>query len=430
MLYVAGRNVNVFILKSSNATNDFLINRNWLSELPVSVAEIESENDFPSVACNGCVVDALFGTGVNRPLEGLAKSLVHFINEIDVYTLSVDMPSGLFADEPTPGDAIIKADVTLSFQSPKLALFMAENACYTGHWMTLDIGLHSAFKPTNNIRWVLKGDGLLSINKYNKHDYKGSLGHAIISAGSNGKMGAAVLSAKACLRSGNGLLTMAVPLDSFSIIHNALPEAMCMRQDELIEVKKQKINAIGLGPGWGMDELQMSLLGRIIRTAECPILIDASALFHLSKNLGFLNLRPSAFATVITPHIGEFDRLFGKSDNSFDRLKLAIQKAKEFKVFMVLKGAFTQVVTPDGLVYINSTGNPGMAKGGSGDALSGIITSLLAQGYTPLHACVLGVYAHGLAGDIAAEKMGEQGMLPTDLINCLSDAWKILHEND
>lgn len=426
MLCVAGKKVQVFVLKNSKASNDFLSNLNLLKQLPVTIADIESEEDFPVLESDGCIVDGLFGTGLNRPLEGLAKPLVNFINNHNQFVISIDMPSGLYADNATAGDAIIKADITLSFQCAKLAFMMPENAVYTGDWKVLDIGLHASYKPICSMQWVLPGNHLLRVKKYGKHDYKGKLGHAIISTGSNGKMGAAIMSAKACLRSGNGLLTMAVPGDCFDIIHTALPEAMCREQHAFIDAKEAKINAVGIGPGWSLSNTQMPLLEQIVTTVETSLLIDASGLYHLSKNIDLLNQRPAKCDTVITPHIGEFERLFGKTSNGFERLRLAIEKAKQYNVVIVLKGAFTQIITPDGFVYFNSTGNPGMAKGGSGDVLSGIITSLLAQGYATVQACVLGVYSHGLAGDIAAEKLGEHGMLPTDLIECLPEAWKRL----
>lgn len=426
MLYASGKDVKVFVLKNGKQSSDFSSNLKRLKQLSVAVTDIESEADFPSLESGSCIIDALFGTGLNRPLDGLAKTLVNFINIQKKFVVSIDMPSGLYADEATANTDIIRANVTLSFQCAKLAFMMAENTMFTGNWHVLDIGLHADYKPESSMQWVLPGHLFLQIKKYNKHDYKGKLGHAIISAGSNGKMGAAIMSAKACLRSGNGLLTMAIPLDCFNVMHAALPEAMCMEQHSYIDVREGKATAVGIGPGWSLEEAQMPLLEQIITTVEKPLLIDASGLYHLSRNIDLLKQRPSKSATIITPHVGEFERLFGKTANSFERLQLAIQKANEYNVFIVMKGAFTQVITPDGKIYFNSSGNPGMAKGGSGDVLSGIITSLLAQGYSPAQACVLGVYAHGFAGDIAAEKFSQQAMLPTDLIDCLGEAWKRL----
>ncbi len=428
LLHEKGKKINVFILKTGRPSADFITNLERLQSLAIPVANIEADTDFALIPDDTCVIDALFGTGLNRPLEGLVAALVDHINSQQKFTLSIDMPSGLLADDATPGPHIIKADQTLTFQCPKLAMLMQENDIYTGGWHVLDIGLHPGYQPIAN-KWVLLNSPWLKVAKYNRHAHKGILGHSLISAGSIEKMGAAVMCAKACLRSGSGLLTMAVPEECYHIIQTAVPEAMCRPQEETANeyfLQNAKINAVGIGPGWAVYEEQMALLEESIIKVKCPLLIDASALYHLSQNPSLLTLRPKSYETILTPHAGEFVRLFGSSTNSFERMKLAIQKAKEYNVFIVLKGAYTQVITPGGLSYFNSSGNPGMAKGGSGDVLTGIITSLLAQRYPVTLACTLGVYVHGLAGDIAAEKFTQQGMTPMDIVQCLPKAWKKL----
>lgn len=429
LLFLLGKTVNVYLLRSSKYTADFSANLQRLKELQVNVFTIENDAGFPVIEDDALVIEALFGTGLNRPLEGLGAALVDFINQVSNPVISIDMPAGLPADEPAAGTHIIRANCTLCFQTPRLSLFFAENEIYTGDWQVLDIGLHPAFEPTCNMEWVLSDSPWLRLKPYRKHAHKGLLGHAMISAGSREKMGAAVMAAKACLNSGSGLLTMAVPDDCFDILQTVTPEAMCRPQEDSGDeyfLQQAKINAVGAGPGWSEHEEQTAILEELVVKSKVPLLVDATGLYHLAKNPSMLLLRPKGCETVITPHIGEFARLFGSSQNSFQRLQTALEKAKAYNVFIVLKGAYTQVVTPGGMVYFNSTGNPGMAKGGSGDVLTGLITGLLAQRYTATLACILGVYAHGLAGDFAAKKYSQQAMTPLDIIRSLPKAWKLL----
>ncbi|CAN5453452.1 bifunctional ADP-dependent NAD(P)H-hydrate dehydratase/NAD(P)H-hydrate epimerase [soil metagenome] len=429
LLLHTGEKVAVYVMHGLKQSPDFSVNFNRLGELPVVINTISAVADLPEVPAGAIIIEALFGTGLNRPLEGFAGEIVDCINGMENEVISIDMPAGLLADEPTNGTHIIRAAHTLSFQSPRLALFFPENEIYTGQWEVLNIGLHPSFEAASHLQWVLKDSPWLQLKKYRKHAHKGLLGHAMIAAGSKEKMGAAVMAAKACLSSGSGLLTMAVPEDCFSIIQTVSPEAMCRPQDESANeyfLQHAKINAVGIGPGWQEYEAQMALLEELIVTVKSPLVIDATALYHLSNNPSLLLLRPKGSETILTPHVGEFARLFGSSTNSFQRMQIAIEKAKAYNVFIVMKGAYTQVITPGGMSYFNSTGNAGMAKGGSGDVLTGIITSLLAQRYPATLACILGVYAHGLAGDIAAKKYSQQGMTALDIVRCLSKAWKLL----
>jgi NAD(P)H-hydrate epimerase len=430
LLIQQNKQVAVYLLEPGiKQTEDFTANLQLLKKYPVEILQINSGADIPLLPEKAIVLEALYGSGLNRPLEGLAAHLVDFINSVPNEVISIDMPAGLLAGEHSGGNNIIRASHTLTFQTPKLSLFFAENEVYTGNWQVLDIGLHPGFQPSVYLEWVLENSHWLQLKKYRKHAHKGLLGHAMIVAGSRSKMGAAVMAARGCLHSGAGLLTMAVPNDCFDIIQTVTPEAMCRPQDDSGDeyfLQQAKINAVGVGPGWGETEAMYNLLEELIINIKCPLVIDATALFHLAKNPSLLLLRPKGSETILTPHIGEFARLFGSSSNSFLRLRTAIEKAKAFNVFIVLKGAFTQVITPAGLVYFNSTGNPGMAKGGSGDVLTGILTSLLAQRYPANLACILGVYAHGLAGDEAAKKFTQQAMTPMDIIRSLPKAWKIL----
>ena len=430
LLHQAGKAVVVYVLSAAKQTPNFDTNLSRLQLLNIPIHSLGSEADFPLLAPDDLTVEALYGTGLSRPLHGFTEALVLHLNQQPTFTISIDMPAGLPADVPLVGQAIM-AQVTLSFQCPKLAFFMAENEPYCGQWHILDIGLSAHYSPTvpAYAEWIEPNSSWLTLRTYRRHAHKHLLGHALISAGSLPKLGAAILTAAAALRSGNGLLTMALPSEAFGTLQNALPEAMCMEQDDAADeffFSNAKISAVGIGPGWGLDEHYAGLLENMLVTANVPLVIDATALYHLSANMQWIGLRPPTTDTIITPHAGEFARLFGSSTNSFDRHKLAIEMARENQVFIVLKGAFTQVITPEGKCYFNCTGNAGMAKGGSGDVLTGIITSLLAQRYSPLQACILGVYAHGLAGDFAAKKYAQQGMKAMDIVNCLPKVWKLL----
>lgn len=429
LLTEAGLPVAVYMLDALKKSPDFLANLKKAKTLSITVSSITSSNDFPPVPQGAFIIDALFGTGLNRPLEGLAASLVDYINSLENEVISIDMPAGLLADEPTTGNHVISAAYTLLFQSPRLALFFPETEIYAGKWEVLDIGLHPGFEAASHLQWVLPDSPWLHLNQYRKHAHKGLLGHALISAGSKEKMGAAVMAARACLASGSGLLTMEVPEDCYSIIQTVSPEAMCRPQGSNVNeyfLHNAKINAVGIGPGWEESEALHGLLEETIVKVKCPLVIDATALYHLSSDLSLLSLRPRGSETILTPHPGEFARLFGASADSFERMQKAIEKAKQYNLFMVLKGAYTQVITPGGMSYFNSTGNPGMAKGGSGDVLTGIITSLLAQRYPATLACILGVYAHGLAGDIAAARLSQHGMTAMDIVRSLPQAWKMV----
>ncbi|TAD82416.1 MAG: NAD(P)H-hydrate dehydratase [Bacteroidetes bacterium] len=430
LLHDAGKDVQVFLLPHSQVNSAFSANLQRLQALQVPISTLTTEPAFPTLTHDQLVIEALYGIGINRPLNGLSEALVHHLNQQPAFTISIDMPAGLPPDASLQGIAIM-AQVTLTFQSPKFALFMAESEPYCGKWHVLDIGLLHSFVPAEpaHSQWVLAQLPQLWLKTYRKHANKSMLGHALISAGSYEKLGAAVMSAASCLRSGCGLLTMALPAGTFSTLQAALPEAMCMLQEDAADERfltSAKIGAVGVGPGWSTGESGIGLLENMMVSTMAPLVIDATALYHLATSLHLLQLRPPGTHTILTPHTGEFARLFGSTSNGFERLELARQMAKHYQVFIVLKGAYTQTITPAGQCYFNSTGNPGMAKAGSGDVLTGILTSLLAQRYAPELACVLGVYVHGLAGDIAAQKFSQQGMKATDTIAGLPEAWKRL----
>ncbi len=249
---------------------------------------------------------------------------------------------------------------------------------------------------------------------------KGDYGHALVIAGHKGYMGAAVIVAKAALRSGLGLLSVSIPAEERFILQTAIPEAMLLLREEN-EYNFDKFSAIGIGPGLGTDTIAADLLKYVLTTFKKPIVLDADALTIISKNNEIMNIIPSG--TIITPHIKEFDRLFGNHKNQEDRLVTAIQKAKDLNIVIVLKDHHTIIISTEKIFY-NTTGNSGLAKGGSGDALTGTITSFLSQGYTPINAANLGVYLNGLAADITLKKQASQSMIITDVIENFGKGFK------
>lgn len=390
---------------------------------------ITSPDQFPVISPDDVIIDAIFGSGLTRPVEGLAKEIIGMINNTDALKISVDIPSGLFGEDNTGNDpaAIVKADHTLSFQFPKLAFMFAENAQFTGEWEILPIGLsEDAIRNTSSPYNFIGPEDIAPLLKIrSKFDHKGVFGHGLLVAGSNGKMGAAILGAGAALRSGIGLLTCHLPSSGRIIMQIAVPEAMVQTDSSEDIISRIDVSAFfdaaAVGPGLGMNELTGKAFHSFISENKKPLVIDADALNILAGNKKWYSLLKSE--TILTPHPKEFERLAGKSNNGFDRLQKQIEFSMKHKCIVVLKGAFTSISTPGGNVSFNSTGNPGMATAGSGDVLTGIILSLLAQGYSSENAALAGVYLHGLAGDIAAVKTGPESLIASDIINSIGDAY-------
>ena len=426
-----GNPVSVYIIENnSNGSADFQINLERLNKISNHVYFLENEESFP-VFKNDIVIDALFGTGLNKPPSGLFSSLINHINKFSEKVISIDVPSGLYVDtsslSPKNGNSIIKANYTLSFQNQKLAFLMSENESFTGEVVLLDIQLSKDYEEQQNSQFEF-ADKTLIHNIYiprTPFAHKGNYGYACLLAGSYGMMGAAVLTAKACLRGGVGKLTCFTCKTGYQIIQTSVPEAMCKTfGNRFIKGVKnfKNFDVIGIGPGIGRHSSHKQLLQQLFKNFKKPMVIDADGLNMLSENPG---LYKSIHAnSIITPHPKEFERLFGKTDSDFDRINLALQKAKDLNIFIVLKSHFTFIATPHGKGYFNSTGNAGMATAGAGDVLTGIITSLMAQKYSSLNSCIFGVYLHGLAGDIAAEKLSKEALIAGDIIDNLGEAFK------
>lgn len=422
--------VTVYVVSySENFSPDFKVNEQRLKKnYNNKITYIFSPDQIPVITEQDLLIDALFGIGLSKPLSGLASDVVKEINSSNAYVVSIDIASGLFADEHSdPTSMIIKPKVTLSFQFPKLAFMFAENEEYVGDFEIIDIGLSKSFiaNELSDKFFITKEFIKSNLRSRQKFSHKGTFGHALIIAGSYGKIGAAVLAANACLHSGSGLLTIHVPKCGYEIIQISVPEAMVSVDDNETcftnEIVTEIYSSIGIGPGLGTDKSTQKALNKILISAKSPLVIDADALNIISMNKDLLALIPKD--SILTPHPKEFERLTQKATNDFERHQLQIEFSKKHHVYVVLKGAHTCVTTPDGICYFNSTGNSGMAKGGSGDILTGIVTSLLAQSYSPLEACLIGVYVHGLSGDLSRFQIGEIGMSATGIIETLPKAF-------
>lgn len=415
---------------SLNTSEDFAVNFKRLPKRKaIPLTAIKTEDELPEIKPNAIIIDAIFGSGLNRPVKGYWAKLIDWINTQANTVVSVDIPSGLFADQHTSSISI-KADYTFSFELPKLAFLFPENQDKVGIWISQPIGLHKDFlkEVQSNFHYV---DQLLAhslLKARSKFDHKGTYGHALLLVGSYGKVGAAVLAAKACLRSGAGLVTVHAPSSAYQILQISVPEAMVsIDEDEhyfssLPNLKPYK--AIGVGCGLDKQKITTTALKKLLEQSEQPLVLDADALNILSEHPSWYSKIPEG--SILTPHPKEFERLFGKTAHNFERNRLQREQAKKLGIYIILKGAHTCIACPDGNAYFNSTGNPGMATAGSGDVLTGIITGLIAVGYPSFEAALLGVYLHGLAGDIAAYNIGEDSMIASDIIQHLGTAFQQL----
>jgi len=425
-LYQHGYNVSCYIVNfSDKRTNEFLTNYSRLKELGEWPKVINDKNDFPNVSFQDIVIDAIFGNGLTRKPEGFTKRLIQYINSTKVFTLAIDVPSGLFSDKPVSNkDTVLRAGHTLSFQTPKLAFFLPENKEYLNTWEVIDIGLDEEFidslQPKNH--FITKNEIIPLYKPRNKWSHKGTYGHSLIIGGSFGKIGAVTLATKAALKIGSGLVTAYLPKCGYNILQISVPEAMVEVDDEKILTYynfKTKPTVIGIGPGMGTSEKTAIGFEQFIKENKLPLVIDADAINLLALNKSLLPLLPKK--TILTPHQKELERLIGSWANDYDKLNLATKFAKEYSLILVLKGTHTVVIDGESM-YINATGNPALATAGSGDILTGIITGLLAQGYEPKNAAIFGVYLHGKTADIAVQETSYETFTATSILDYLADA--------
>jgi NAD(P)H-hydrate epimerase len=406
------------------------INRQRLiAQSRVSTFSLNNLNQFPDLYPNDIVVDGLFGSGLNRPLDGFYAQLVKRINQLPNTVISIDIPSGLSGEDNRTNnpDHIIHADYTYTFQFPKISFFFSENQLFCGKWETLPIGLHPLGIQAiqSSYYYIEKKDIIPFFPPRNKFSHKGSYGHALLIAGSYGKIGASVMASRACLRAGAGLLTVHTPKTGNIILQTAVNEAMVNTDvNEFIITDfpdLEPFSAIGVGPGTGTGNKTAKAVASLLEKSKVPLVIDADGLNILSERRDLLEILPAN--SILTPHPGEFRRLAGEIHDPYERLELQIEFSKKNHCIIVLKGAHSIITTPQGQVFFNSTGNPGMATAGSGDVLTGVILGLLAQGFGPENAAVAGVYLHGLAGDLAAAEKSQNALMAGDITEYLGKAF-------
>jgi NAD(P)H-hydrate epimerase len=437
LLAAANYHIKCYLLNTKNDLSaDCNANKSKILSIPtISFTEIKDRFTPPKIEKDDIIIDGIFGSGLNKPLSGGFAALVKYINSTEAKIYSIDIPSGLFMEDNSQNtrETIVKACKTFTFQFPKLAFLLSDSGIYTREWEILDIGLtpEGIAQEETSFYYTEQQDIVSILQTRSRFAYKNNLGHALIVAGSKGKIGAAVLCAKSCLRVGTGLVTSLLPACGENIMQTALPEAMVIADVEnnfISEIPDiSTYSAVGIGPGIGKCTATGSALIEIfsqIVQIQKSIVLDADALNIISQGKEWLRIIPPN--SILTPHTGEFDRLVGESISSYDRIQKALYLAANLKSIIVLKGAYTAVCTPDQEVYFNSTGNPGMATAGSGDVLTGIITGLLARNYSPLDAARIGVYIHGLAGDIAAGKYSQESLIAGDIIDNLGNAFQLI----
>ena len=429
--------VSVYLFNiSGKLSPDCAANKSRLQECKriQNFVEVIEEFDPPRLEQHMVVIDGLFGTGTNKPLAGGFASLVKYINASPSQVVSIDVPSGLMTEDNAYNVRanVIRATHTLTLQQPKLSFLFPENQQYIGQLRVLDIRLSQEGINQMEAAYSIleESDVRTLLMPRNPFAHKGQMGHALLIAGSYGMAGAAILAARACMRTGAGKVTVNSPKRNIPILQQAIPEAIVqIGNEETIfaeTVDTEDFNAMGIGPGLGQSEQTAIALISQLRRTQCPIVADADALNILGNHPAWIQQLPQGI--ILTPHPKEFDRLDGHVTDSYERLTKARNLAQRLKGYIILKGRYTAICLPNGHILFNPTGNAGMATAGSGDVLTGIITGLLARGYKPQDACILGVYLHGLAGDLAAHDVGEESLLASDIISYISRAYQRLKE--
>lgn len=405
------------------ASMDFKLNK---LQVKYPIEQLDAISQLPTLTEETLVIDAIFGSGINRPLTDLPAQLVEQLNASGSKIISVDIASGLFSEKPL-GDAVaIQPNRTISFQVPKLAFFQPELTIYVGNWEILDIGLDQIFIQEQSTSFQLTGSEEIQLPKRTPFMHKGSAGRVQLWVGAKGKMGAAILAAKSCLRAGVGLLYLKSPAVGTSILQQSVVEAMVTEDEGESDISSPDYlgaaDVIGIGPGIGTSEATQQALAKFLSSYEQqhPLVIDADGLNVLAMNPELMAQLPKG--SILTPHPGEFKRLVGAWEDDYEKLEKLRDLCQKYKLNVVLKGAFSAVCNEQGEVFFNPTGNAGMATAGSGDVLFGLICGLLAQDKRPFDSLISAVYIHGLAGDFAKQDLGMRSLIASDLIEYLPEA--------
>ena len=413
---------------------DCIINKEHLREMGnEALVEITREFEPPTLTRETVVIDGLFGSGINKPLGGGFAAVVNYINQSESKVVSIDIPSGLMTEDNSFNvqQNIIRADLTLTLGMKKLCMMMADNKKFIGKLEVLDIGLSKEFIDKTEAQCSILEEQTIRSMMKERSDYahKGSMGHALLIAGSYGMAGAAILASKACLRSGAGKLTIHTPSKNNDIMQISVPEAIMQpdsNEEDFSSLPDTNLyDAIGVGPGLGTSDSSAIALVSLIRSVRTSMVVDADALNILATHRTWIQQLPEGL--IYTPHPKEFDKFYGsEAANDYDRLMKARDMAQRLQGYIILKGHHSALCIPNGQIIFNSTGNAGMATAGSGDVLTGILTALLARGYTPTEASLIGMYLHGLAGDYAVRGLGMESLIASDIIQYLPKAFKKL----
>ncbi|AYN67341.1 NAD(P)H-hydrate dehydratase [Euzebyella marina] len=423
-----GYNIEVYVVNySKKRSKDFLTNLERLKERKIWPNFLEEGSEWPPIKEEEIIVDAIFGIGLNRAPDEWVGNLFEHLESTKAFVLAVDIPSGLFTESvPKREKDVLKANYTLSFQVPKLVFFLPQTGKYTVQWEVLDIGLDKQFLFETDTDYSLigKNEILPFYRPREKYSHKGTYGHSLIIGGSYGKMGAVQLAARSCLRVGSGLVTVYIPKCGYIPLQTAIPEAMVITDNEDSHISEIELSieptAVGLGVGMGTKEGTSEAIANFLKDYKRPVVVDADALNLIAQHKDLLKYLPGQ--AVLTPHPKELERLIGSWKDDFDKLEKAKVFSDKHDCVLVIKGAHTIIIYKN-KGYVNTTGNPGMATGGTGDVLTGMITGLIAQGYEPLQAALLGVYLHGRSGDITVENTGYQALLATDVIEGIGPAF-------
>ncbi len=427
LLHGFGYSASLYLPMGTAGSDDFNANYERLNghNIPQLTENVQLEN-FARNTKHVIWIDALFGSGLSRPIEGTIAETIEYINALQGEKIAIDIPSGLFADKSSGSNTNFKAHYTLSFQFPKLAFMFPENEQTVGTWQILDIGLNSNYIQKTPTTYHYTES--VKIPPAAKFAHKGKRGRCTIIAGKYGGMGAAILASKAALHSGAGLISVQSCKKTVAVIQQAIPEALVYNDEheqylgDYMTYKNQDVLVVG--PALGFADETKKLFEKIIINFKGKLVLDADAISYLAAKPDLLQKLPAG--TILTPHIGEFDRLFGDHDNQFDRLKTQRTVAVKYQLLIVLKGKYTSVADVKGNIYFNATGNSGMAKGGSGDVLAGLLGGMLAQNTDALETTIKAVFLHGLAGDLASVNYGEFYLTPSILIANLHLAQKML----
>jgi len=446
LLHNQGRDVKVFLAsKPAELKGDVRLNYNAAIKFGVKIYPINKflTSHFSLPASRLIIVDALLGTGLSKEVRDPLSEVIKKVNKMSSPVVSVDIPSGISSDTGQIMGSAVKAQHTVTFGLPKRGHLLYPGAEYTGNLHIEEIGFPRNLLESEKIKvnLVQKSDALSLMPGRPAYSHKGRYGHVLLIAGSRGKTGAALMAARACLRTGAGLVTIGIPETLLNAFQSRVTEEMLLplpdkgngdlaleASDTIFEFIKKRANVLAIGPGLSVDEEISRLVCLLIVKSRVPLVIDADGINAIAGKTGLL--KKSMSPVILTPHSGEMVRLLShgaeakSSEIERDRITTAVTFAKRTNTYLVLKGAPTVTATPDGEAFINSTGNPGMAKAGTGDVLTGMISALLAQSLTPRDASVLGVYMHGHTGDIMAAKKGKHSLMASDIINAIPAVFK------